>query len=479
MFEQIRELIKAGGIYTIGVGLNSLIGFISLPIYSKYFTVDEYAIINLVFLIGTLSSTLTYLGASSALVRFYYDYSEETRTMIINSSLFLVVAGGILQVLIGLIVSKYISFVVFDSDEYSYYIVLSLLNAAIITINTTYLLLVRYANRNILFVILNGMSLIISIGTMILFLNYSKSLFIPFICQLLGNVSMLAYLVIINRKYNIFVIFKPELNKLLRFGVPVAFSSIIFYLLNTVDQLILKEMGTLYEAGIYAFGSKLSMMIHALFIVPFSMIWSQLRMKYKDHPCFCEFMSNISSYFVCICVLLTIGVVYLGRELIALTSLNSDIYISALQLLPFLILAQVIYGCSGIFDYGLQIQRKTLFYVYIGIGALIVNILMNIIFINIFGAKVVPMVKFVSYLIYFYFISYISSKYFKIIIQPRIYTLVAVLFIAIIGYQLFFITDCYIIRLLIVALFIILVFVSFLNKKEKQLLRKEFFTQRK
>lgn len=54
MIDKFKELSKTGIIYTVGVALNSLIGYISLPIYSSYLTVEEYAVVNLIFLVGTL-----------------------------------------------------------------------------------------------------------------------------------------------------------------------------------------------------------------------------------------------------------------------------------------------------------------------------------------------------------------------------------------------------------------------------------------
>lgn len=165
MIDKFKELSKTGIIYTVGVALNSLIGYISLPIYSSYLTVEEYAVVNLIFLVGTLFSTIFYLGASSALTRFYYDYSDKDRCYIVSSSILLVSVGGVIQIIIACVFGKMISTIIFDTDCYFGCVILSLIISAITAINTNYLLLLRFENSNYVYVSLNALSLIVSIGT--------------------------------------------------------------------------------------------------------------------------------------------------------------------------------------------------------------------------------------------------------------------------------------------------------------------------
>lgn len=397
MIDKFKELSKTGIIYTVGVALNSLIGYISLPIYSSYLTVEEYAVVNLIFLVGTLFSTIFYLGASSALTRFYYDYSDKDRCYIVSSSILLVSVGGVIQIIIACVFGKMISTIIFDTDCYFGCVILSLIISAITAINTNYLLLLRFENSNYVYVSLNALSLIVSIGTMIFLFHYYNNIYIPFLSQLLGNAIVLLILYIRYRRMYKFNFYKQEILKLLNFGFPIAISGLIYYLLSSSDQFILKKLTNLTDVGVYAFGSKLSMAIQVLIIMPFSLIWSQLRMKYRNEADFNGFISNVLSYYLLVTSVMTLVIVFLCEEILGIASTYNVSFMASLSYIPLLIMAQIVYGARGIIDYGIQINNKTLFYCIIGFLILLVNVVLNYVCIKFYGVKAAPIVKLITY----------------------------------------------------------------------------------
>ncbi len=474
MVGKVKELLKAGVLYSIGNALNSLIGFLLLPICTSQFPVEGYAVINLALLVGTLSSTFTYLGASSSMLRYYYDYeSEEAKQKRVNSAFLIVVLGGLFQLLVGYSFRGTFSNWVFSTPEYGYLLVLSLALASVQTINTSFFILLRCDDKNVKYVTLNAITLLLSIGIMIIWLHFEVKLYVPIASQLIGNVVVLVVLAI-NYRIKLFNVCRQELLKILHFGVPVALSSLLFYMLNTSDQLIMKHLGSFYDVGIYGFGSKISMIIQSLLIVPFSMIWSQLRMKYKTSEGFDGFMTLVGSYYVFVASTAALVFIFLGKELVSIASVGNVEYYQALSYIPFLIFAQIIYSSYSVFDFGIQITNKTKFYAIICFITLVINLLANYFGIKYFGPSSAPIIKLVTYTIYFFMILFVSQRLYKVTFERRSLTVILLSALMVALYLGFAINASFLVRLAIILTYCGVLFPFFVNKGEKEQL-KAFF----
>lgn len=468
MASKIKEMLQAGVLYSFGNALNSLIGFLLLPICTSKFPVEGYAVINLALLVGTLSSTFTYLGASSSMLRFYYDYpSEDAKQKMVNSAFLIVVLGGLFQCLLGFLFRGTFSTWVFSTSEYGYLLVLSLMLASVQTINTSFFILLRCDNKNVKYVVLNAVTLLLSIGIMIFWLRYEVKLYVPIVSQLIGNV-IVCLILSLNYKIKLFDCKKDEIRMILSFGVPVALSSLLFYLLNTSDQLIMKHLGSFYDVGIYGFGSKISMIIQSLLIIPLSMIWSQLRMKYKGTEGFDSFMSFVGSYYILIASTVSILFIFLGREVIGVASLGNQEYYAALRYLPFLLFAQIIYGSTTFFDFGIQISNKTKYYAVVCLITVVINLFANYFGIKYIGPSAAPAIKLITYTIYFFLIFFISQRLYKVSVERRSIMVVLISFAMIAIYLLFAIHVSLIIRLVCILGFCVLLPALFVNKGEKE-----------
>lgn len=468
MVGKVKELLKAGILYSVGNALNSLIGFLLLPICTSQFSVDGYAVINLAILVGALSSTFTYLGASSSMLRFYYDYqSKDTQQKMVNSAFLIVALGGLFQLLVGFVFRGTFSNWVFSTPEYGYLLVLSLAFASVQTINTSFFILLRCDDKNVKYVTLNAVTLLLSIGIMIIWLRFEVELYVPIASQLIGNVAVMLIMAL-NYKIKLFDVKREEIKKILSFGIPVALSSLLFYLLNTSDQLIMKRLGSLYDVGIYGFGSKISMIIQSLLIVPFSMIWAQLRMKYKNSDGFDSFMTLVGAYYILAASTAALLFIYLGKELVNIASLGNEEYIASLSYIPFLIFAQIIYSSHMVFDFGIQIKNKTKIYAYVCTTTLVINLLANYFGIKYLGPSAAPVIKLVTYSVYFIAIFTISQRLYKVRFEKRSLIAVILSAIMVVVYLTFSIKTPFVVRLAIILGYTTVILLLFIQKDEKE-----------
>ena len=233
----------------------------------------------------------------------------------------------------------------------------------------------------------------------------------------------------------------------------------------------MKHLGSFYDVGIYGFGSKISMIIQSLLIVPLSMIWSQLRMKYKGTEGFNSFMTLVGSYYILVACAVALLFIFLGREIIGLASMGNAEYYASLSYMPFLLFAQIIYGSTTFFDFGIQINNKTQYYALACLITLVLNLLANYFGIKYFGPSSAPVIKFVTYTFYFFLIFFISQKLYRLPIERRSILVVIVSIIMIGFYLLYAINASLFIRLLCVAVISGVIPLLFVNKGEKEILR--------
>src|SRR5262249_49459482 len=70
---RLREAATHTVIYGLGSVLQTVLGFLLIPLYTRYYTPDVYGVFTLLTLAGTVAGAVFFLGGSSALARSYYD----------------------------------------------------------------------------------------------------------------------------------------------------------------------------------------------------------------------------------------------------------------------------------------------------------------------------------------------------------------------------------------------------------------------
>ena len=113
--------------HSLNFGLSSVltqvIGFLLLPLYTRYLTPEDYGILDLASVIGLFLAPIMKLGLPGAVTRFYFDYEEGEQRM--NDFIFTVFSLVIsISIIIGLIAGVifyfFSSFIVGNLDFYPF-----------------------------------------------------------------------------------------------------------------------------------------------------------------------------------------------------------------------------------------------------------------------------------------------------------------------------------------------------------------------
>ena len=69
--QRLKQLLKQGVVFGLTSSLQSALAFILLPLYTKYFSLEEFGGYNMLLVIAAGCNTVFYLGASSVLGRWW------------------------------------------------------------------------------------------------------------------------------------------------------------------------------------------------------------------------------------------------------------------------------------------------------------------------------------------------------------------------------------------------------------------------
>lgn len=430
---KIKELFNHGFIYGLTSSFQSALGFVLLPILTDYYTPEEFGIYSIILLVSTLASAFFYFGATSALARFYFDEDSDLyKKQIVSSALFITLIGAFTLISVSIIFGNYLSVLLFDSTIYYLHIVLACCGTAFTFLLNLMTLLLRYQKRSRFFMKITIFGVLLNfLITYILLSALSYGLLAPLYGTLVS--SMLCFfLILANQIRNLTIILQFTLiRKILNFGLQSSLAGFLFYLLDYIDRLILKDLVPMSDVGIYSLGAKIAAFISIILIVPFSLVWAPMRMEYARNKNNNSFTVKVLSYLSILgFIIISISSLF-AEELMSVVFDNKE-YSDAAKVFPIIMLALLFLGFQNIVDFGIYLHEKIFFYSIISLISLIFNVTMNYWLIPHFGYIASAYNTLFTYFISTLLVYLISSRYHKIRYEWNRITIPLIIVIAII-----------------------------------------------
>lgn len=415
MRKKLKNTIKHTAIYSFGNIATKLIGIVLLPLYTTHISVAEYGVLGILEITIMILTQVLILGQSQAILRFHdlEEYKEKRKSTLFTIFIFLF-SVGLLFNLIGQSFTSKLSSLFSKPTEFAVYFKLCFLIIFLRVINELFLSVVRAKEKSIFYAVANITKLIIILGFNIYFTAFARIGIRGILyAYLIGDGSL--FLILFP---NMFFEMAPKFdNRILResllFGIPFIVASLAGMLLNMGDRYILKLLVNYREVGLYNLGYKVAGILNMFFIQSFSLSFVPIAYKMYGQKGDKRYYSKTLTYFVFVLFWAGLGLSFFGKELIKLLALNPD-YWAAYQVVPYIILAYIFSGARNVVSMGLNLKRKTKYSAYSTIGAAILNIGLNFIFIpkyKMMGAAVATIISFVT----LYFATYfIANRFYKI-----------------------------------------------------------------
>lgn len=320
--------------------------------------------------------------------------------------------------------SKYLLF------EYLLPIVLFILPKQIFDLNNIMMRMEHQAKKFLLF----NVSYVFSIALLGIFLVVFVQSSVEMILwsMAIGNIvfGIIAFRNLIKHipfKLNLF-----HFKEVFYYGAPIVPAVIGGWAMSAIGRFIIAENMTLEYLGIYSLALKIGM-IFLIFVEAFRLTWSPFVVKKYGESNATEVFAKALNYYVFI-GLFIVSLIYVSSPLL-IKILATDKYISALEIIPILLMAYFWQGAINIIAVGNGWVRKT----YLNsIGSLSGGIFVLIItyyYINILGIKAAAIGQLIGFIVSFFVTIYFAQRNININYSKFILTMMVCLSLILVIYK--------------------------------------------
>ncbi len=416
MLNNLKHTLKHSIIYSLGNLSSKVIGLILLPLYTSYLSTSDYGILAILETTSQFLVAVVSLRLSTAMMRWWSDAdSQKKKETIIFTSFSSIV---IVLVIFNIVFQPFktnLSYLFFDSDKYVDYFLILFVSISFEILAGITLSLIRLKEKSVLFVTINVIKLLVSLGLNVYFIVYLEMGVKGIILSLfIGHaISLILSIPILFKNSNLtfdFTIFK----ELIKFSLPLSLTTITMLLLTLSDRYILKFYHDYSNVGVYSLGYKLAGVINVFILQSFQMGFLPIAYKMYNKPEAKRYFSKVFIYLVFTLLLSTLILSLFSKEAIILFAKNNVNYWQAYTIVPILCITYSLKGMEYFFALGLHYVKKTKYNASIVLIASVISLSLNFLlipYLKIYGAAITALLSELVLVVLFY---KRSNKYYPI-----------------------------------------------------------------
>ncbi|PCH75686.1 MAG: polysaccharide biosynthesis protein [Flavobacteriaceae bacterium] len=394
----LKKFFKDTIIYGLAAVLPRVINFFLVTIHTDVLPPESYADNTDFYIWAALFSVLLTYGMETAFFRFYSQ--EKQKDSLVSTAFFTILATtSIFGILSYVFAPELIQLFHFQNNPVQFKILVGIL--ILDTIAMVPFALLRASNRPVKYAFLKLTNVAIIVLINILFLKwvpqqleggYSVPEFLVSIFNstqiinfiFLANLAGSAFCLLLLVPYLVKFKFKFDLKllkKMLRYGWPILVAGIAYAINEHLDKLLIGHYINKESEGAYAAVYKLAIFMN-LYIMAFRLGAEPFFFNHAKEKNAKETYAKILNYFVIIGALVFVGIVsYI--DLIKYF-INSN-YWQALSIVPVVLLAYLFLGIYHNLAVWYKLTDKTRYGMYFSIIGAIVTIVINVVFLPIYG----------------------------------------------------------------------------------------------
>lgn len=410
LYLKFRETIKHGVIYGVGSSLTTIVGILLVPVYTNYLSTAEYGVLSLITITATIVTTVFLWGLIAALFRSYYEHEDEKRRVeVVGTALALMAVSGAAVAVFGHLLAPHISNLVFSTAAYTTHFRLIFYITALAIIYRLPMQVFRIHKRSELFSAVNVTHFILSLAFILYLVVVSGEGVLGVLKGKLFSQAITTALVFYLARSKISLGFSLlEASRMLAFGLPLVVRDISTFVLAWFDRYLLNILASVSDVGVYTLGFNLSLGIDLLMRQPLSLVWIPMLYPILKHSNVKNYHSRMLTYVFYYGFLISLPISFYSKPLLQMVS-DPGFWI-AYRVVPVLCLAGVVNASTLLVVSGLLIEKKTKTLTATTIAAAAANIVLNVIFIPVYGMVGAAYTTLASYLLVFALGYYYADK---------------------------------------------------------------------
>lgn len=378
----MKDFFKAFFSFGLATSLQKLLGFVILPIYTRYFNKIEYGIIDMVGTVLSVISIFGLLQLETSLQRYYYEYKDLKRKLLVSNTYIWVMGCSVLIGIMIFLLAPLISGKLFETKNYANLIRLVSIQVPIINLNMLGLVLLRFEKENIKFLKVIITNVVFSLLFVYLFvILWRLSLNGVFYAQLCAMI--LSTILTTHYVSHLFVFRFSDIisYNIFKYALPQFPARVGSMILGQANRFFMLGYLSLGAIGIYSVSMKLASSIQ-LVNTAFILAWApfmHVQFKNKNNKIVFAnvFPLIVGGTFLCVCF-----VTLFSQEMVHL--LATEEFFESYKYVGGLALFFSLYIIKETIDIGPKIKEKTKYLSLTFFLSVIVNISSLFVFIRLF-----------------------------------------------------------------------------------------------
>lgn len=408
----LKRLAVQTSHYGITSILTMIAGFVSFPLLTRVFSVEDYGVMNLIAATVTISVALGKIGVQHSILRYYSEIvagkGRYTLPQLVATTFYGMLATGLIVVVLVVLGTHFAPVRWLGSDALRPLFAIASLLILVQVIESGLVNFLRAEQRTTAYMKYQVAKKYLTIGAIVVaLLGISRSLGAFYTANVLAEAVAVAGLTWVlfgadaNARPRSREFSRPLYRELVGFGVPMMIgyemSSLV---LGVGDRYVIQGMIGEQPLGLYAAAYNLCVYVQQVVITSIGQAIMPLYMQMWDQKGADEtsrFVTSSLSRYVLIGAAVVGGLAAVGPEL--LPSLASEKYASAAAVLPWVIAGMVVDGSNAMLGAGLFIHRKTRRIMAVVMSGAVLNIALNIVLvprIGIIGSAIATLVSYAA-----------------------------------------------------------------------------------
>lgn len=381
-----KNILAHSSVYMLGIMLSKAVGFLMLPIYTRYLVPADYGIIELLMLTIDIISYFIGMGLANSALRFYYDYdNEQDSNEVISTALIFGLSASLVGFGSLIFFSDTAANLILGSSEYSKYFTTVFIGMMFFSGIELPLIFLRAQQKSVKFVTVNLVRLGLQLSLNILFvIILEMGVMGVLLASASSSIIISFYLIVVTFRETGVRFSMHKLNQMVKFGYPLILDNLGAFIITYTDRYFLMAYSSLTEVGLYSLGYKFGMLVMMLLLYPFHQYWSAEMFAVAKRDDAQKVFKDFFTYSTFTSILFCLGISIYVREVIVLMS--AEAYWSAYVVVPVICLAYILSGMYRFVLCGILIEKKTKYLAYATVLAMLVSLAMNFVLVPRYGA---------------------------------------------------------------------------------------------
>jgi O-antigen/teichoic acid export membrane protein len=337
-----KKVLENSVFYIFSAMLIQAVGFLLLPIYTRFMTPDDFGIISLINGFVAVFTFIVSFSLYSAAVRFHADYKDDHVKLkkLYSTLVTFIILSNIIFFLMCLLFRDQIAKWMFDGISFFPLVFMALLSLVFVSLQALHQSILQGRQQGKKLVIINlivfGLTVVLKIIFVVVF-RYGAVGFL--VAQLTINGLYFFYMIydLIREDLLTFGLDKKILKKTLIYSIPLMPHNLSTRLAGLISKVLINQSGTLALVGLYSISMQFASLIDMIQTAVNHAFqpWFFITMNNKDENSKIEIV-KLSDFLLILYSIIYMGVGLFSQEIIMI--ITSERYYMSWTIIPVLVI---------------------------------------------------------------------------------------------------------------------------------------------